>query len=224
MLSESLIIGLVVLLMCGAVSFYMYVRLTFLEKKMGVMESIIVDIRVALDSIMMEHAHHPPPIPISQTPAAHLSAPAPLTSSESEQIPEEKFYSSVLDQAHEKVEKSATEENVEKGLTVEKVLESFDDAAPSAPASTVGPNIDAMTRQELVTLAESKGLRVKRNMNRTEVIALLRRSTPTENDVNTTGTENVSGSTGNTLQAGASLDGSLPVDLNQNGAPVDVAI
>jgi len=223
MLSESLIIGLVVLLMCGAVSFYMYVRLTFLEKKMGVMESIIVDIRVALDSIMMEHAHHPPPLPISQTPGAQLSAPAPLSSSESENIPEEKFYSSVLEQAHEKVEE---------GVTAEKALESFDDAdtaeavpsAPSAPSANAVPNIDAMTRQELVTLAESKGLRVKRNMNRTEVIALLRRSAPTQNDVNTTGTENVSGSTGNTLQAGASLDGSLPVDLNQNGAPVEVAI
>jgi len=49
----------------------------------------------------------------------------------------------------------------------------------------------------------------------------LRRSNPTQNDTVSTGTENVSGSAGNTLQAGASLDGSLPVDLDQNGAALE---
>jgi len=219
MLSESLIIGLVIFLLCGAVSFYMYVRLSFLEKKVGVMESIIVDVRVALDSIMMEHAHQQPPVPISHTPGAQLSAPAPLDASESEAIPEENFYSSVLEQAHDQAtEQDQEQEKPQEGVTAEKALESFD--AP-VPASTVGPNIDAMTRQELVALAESKGLRVKRSLNRAEVLALLRRSNPTQNDTVSTGTENVSGSAGNTLQAGASLDGSLPVDLDQNGAALE---
>ena len=54
MFSESLIIGLIVLLLCGAACFYMYVRITFLEKKFVVMESILVDVRVAMDSLMME--------------------------------------------------------------------------------------------------------------------------------------------------------------------------
>jgi len=226
MTSESLIVGLVVLLLCGAVSFYVYVRLMFLEKKVTVMESILVDVRVALDSIMMEHsAHHA--LPISHTPGAQLSAPAPLDPSEAENIPEEKFYSSVLEQAHDKQDggdgSGNGAEGAAEGLTAEAALKSFDEAeaAPPAVAAPVGPNLDSMTRQELVTLAEKNGLRVKRNMNRAEVLALLRRSNPAQNDLTTTGTENVSGSTGTPSQTASSLDGSTTVDLGNGVASLD---
>lgn len=189
------------------------------------MESILVDVRVALDSIMMEHSH-PPSVPISHTPVK-LSAPVPIAPSESENIPEENFYSSVLEKAHEKEEKAegATVEKVE-GVTAEKALESFNqvDLSGTSVQPPVGPNIDAMTRQELVSLAESKGLRVKRSLNRTEVLALLRRSNPAQNDSVSTGAENVSGSAGNTLQAGASFDGSVSVDLDKNGAALEAAL
>lgn len=217
MLSESLIIGLVVLLLCGAVSFYMYVRLMFLEKKVVVMESILVDVRVALDSIMMDHSAHHQPVPISHTPGAQLSAPAPLEPSEAETIPEETFYSSVLEQAHE------NEQAPEEGVTAEAALQSFEESEKAGPTASApaGPNLDSMTRQELATLAEKKGLRVKRNMNRSEVLNLLRRSNPTQNEQSSTGTENVSGSTGAANQAAASLDGSASVDLGQNGASLD---
>ena len=192
------------------------------------MESILVDVRVALDSIMSEHMNHSPPAPMSHTPGVVLSTPAPLESSESEKVPEENFYSSVLEQAHDKVP--------QEGVTAESALESFDDEKSGSTDTTnvvvtttsstpsVGPNIDAMTRQELVSLAESKGLRVKRSLNRADVLALLRRSNPTQNDSVSTGTENGSGSAGNTLQAGASLDGSVPVDLDQNGASLETAL
>ena len=227
MLSESLIIGLVVLLLCSAMSFYMYVRIMFLEKKVTVMESILVDMRVALDSIMMDHGQQHAPIPISATPGAQISEPAPLDASETEVVPEESFYSSVLEQAHEKEEGEEQEE----GVTAEKALKSFDEAvaevgmediaeAPAARASAE-PNLDSMTRQELAALAEKRGLRVKRSLNRGEVLSLLRRSSPLQNAGSSTGTENVSGSTGSANQAGASLDGSVPVDFGKNGASLD---
>jgi hypothetical protein len=224
MLSEPLIVGLVVLLLCGAVSFYVYVRLMFLEKKVTVMESILVDVRVALDSIMMEHsAQHA--LPISHTPGAQLSAPTPLDPSEAENIPEEKFYSSVLEQAHDTQESGDGNGNGSgaEGLTAEAALKSFDEAEAASPpvAAPVGPNLDSMTRQELATLAEKNGLRVKRNMNRAEVLTLLRRSNPAQNDLTSTGTENVSGSTGTSGQTASSLDGSTTVDLGNGVASLD---
>ena len=211
MLSEALIIGFVVLLVCGAMSFYMYVRLTFLEKKVMVMESILVDIRVALDTIMMEHTPHPP-TPIAHTPSAQLSAPAPLDPLESETIPEENFYSTVLEQAHENQDVSGGSPHVK-----------FPEETVVAP-TVVEPNYDAMTRKELAALAEKKGLRVKRDMNRSDVLNLLRRSNPLENDQILTGTENVSGPTGSAVQVGASLDGSLSVDLGGNGAELEASL
>ena len=221
MLSDAVIIGLVILLLCSAMCFYMYVRIMFLEKKVTVMESILVDVRVALDSVMMEPVNQPP-LPLTHTPGTTISAPAPLDPSESEAIPEENFYSSVLEQAHDKDAEVAGEESVE------KVLESFGDLSgtPTAVAleATVGPNFDSMTRKELIAIAEKRGLRVKASMNRADVLALLRRSTPTQNDLVPTGAENVSGSTGNTLQPDASFDGSAPVDLGNTGSNLETAI
>lgn len=217
MLSDALIIGLVILLLCSAMCFYMYVRIMFLEKKVTVMESILVDVRVALDSVMMEPINQPP-LPLTHTPGTTISAPAPLDPSESETIPEENFYSSVIEQAHDKDGEE----------TLEKVLESFEDLSgtTTAPveAAVVGPNFDAMTRKELIAIAEKRGLRVKASMNRGDVLTMLRRSSPTQNELVPTGAENVSGSTGNTLQPAASLDGSTPVDLGNGGSDLETTI
>lgn len=224
MLSDSLIIGLVVLLLCSAACFYMYVRIMFIEKKVTVMESILVDVRVALDSVMMEQPNQPPPLPISHTPGATLSAPAPLDPSESEVIPEENFYSSVLEQAHD-----AEASNDDGEMSIEKALESFDDVSGEAvfsspsesvvqPASvSVGPNFDAMTRAELVAVAEKKGLRVKRSASRGEVLSLLRRSDPTQNEQVLAGADNVS-------QPVASFNGNLPMDLGSSGSDLETRI
>jgi hypothetical protein len=222
MLSDAVIIGLVILLLCSAMCFYMYVRIMFLEKKVTVMESILVDVRVALDSVMMEPVNQPP-LPLTHTPGTVISSPAPLDPSESEVIPEENFYSSVLEQAHDKDAEVAGEESVE------KVLESFGDlsgtpTAVALEAEAIGPNFDAMTRKELIAIAEKRGLRVKGSMNRGDVLSLLRRSSPTQNDLVPTGAENVSGSTGNTLQPAASFDGSAPVDFGNSGANLEAAI
>ena len=203
MFSESLIIGLIVLLLCGAACFYMYVRITFLEKKFVVMESILVDVRVAMDSLMMEHMTQPA-APIAVTPGVAM----PPVPSEMEAIPEETFYSSVLEQAHE-----ATE-----GQTADAVLESFEatnEVESSVAETPVKQNIDSMTRAELVAIAESKGIRVKRSMNRGEVLNLLRRMDPAQNDGLATGAENVSGSTGG-QELGSSLDGLTPMDMEQS--------
>jgi hypothetical protein len=211
MLSDSLIIGLVILLLCSALCFYMYIRIMFLEKKVTVMESILVDVRVALDSIMTEQANQQPPVPITHTPGVTISAPAPLDPSESEAIPEENFYSSVLEQAHEHADDDET--------NIDKALQSFDDVSGVVlppPATEVGPNFDAMTRAELLVVAQQRGLHVKRSANRAEVLSILRRPNPTQNDLVPTGAENVSGSVGNTLQPTASLDGSVSADLDTN--------
>jgi hypothetical protein len=209
MFSESLIVGLIVLLLCGAACFYMYVRMTFLEKKFVVMESILVDVRVAMDSLMMEHMSQPP-APIAMTPGVAIPPPVAASSIEAEAIPEETFYSSVLEQAHEK-------EGAQEGESADAVLQSFEMAAsiPPVPDAPVKQNLDSMTRAELAALAESKGIRVKRSMNRGEVLSLLRRVDPTQNEGLQTGTENVSGSAGGSQQLGSSLDGVTPMDMEQ---------
>jgi len=210
MFNDSLLVGLIVLLLCGAAFFYLYVRMTFLEKKFVVMESILVDLRVAMDSLMMEHAGHPP-APMAMTPGVELSPPAPLNEQESEAIPEETFYSSVLEQAH-----SEEEAVKQEGETADAVLQSFSqESASEQQPVPEKQSLDGMTRAELATLAESKGIRVKRSMGKGEVLSLLRRMDPAQNEGLATGAENVSGSAGPVQQLGASLDENVPVDMEQ---------
>jgi hypothetical protein len=204
MSGDSLIVGLIVLLLCGAACFYMYVRMTFLEKKFVVMESILVDVRVAMDSLMMEHMGQQPAAPIAMTPGVPLPPPVPANAPETEAVPEESFYSSVLEEAHEAAQE---------GESADAVLKSFEATEAKVETAEPAKDLDSMTRAQLAALAESKGLHVKRSMNRGEVLGLLRRVNPTQNEGLATGAENVSGSTGQ--QLGSSLDGVTPMDMEQ---------
>jgi hypothetical protein len=200
---DALIVGLIVLLICGAAIFYLYMRISFYERKGSMMESVIVDLKVAIDSLMSSgQGGGAAPVPISPTPEpaapVELSAPVPLESSESEDIPEESFYSSVLEQAHETVP--------EGGVTLDKVMETLD------ADEAAEPDLDAMTKNDLLALAEKRGLRAKKSATRTEILNLLRRSSPLQNSGMTAGADN--GSTA------AALDGSV-VDLGQGGASLE---
>ena len=188
MLDDSLIIGLIVLLICSAASFYLYMRISFVERKLSMIDAVLMDIKMAMDSIMGHNCANPSPVPIAPTPP-----PA------AEPIPEESFYSSVLEQAHEETKEEAHEEVHD--IPMEESLD-----APEAE------NLDIMTKNDLLALAEKRGLRAKRSSSRNDVITLLRRSSPTQNDTMKAGAENVSGSTGAT----ASLDGTVNVDLGQD--------
>ena len=195
-------------MICAAACFYLYMRISFIERKGSMMESVIVDLRVAIDNLMSSGmGGGGSPIPISPPPPPHhLSAPVSLESSESENIPEESFYSSVLEQAHEE---AVEELQPLTGISLEKAMEGLSEVEASTE-----PELDVMTKADLMALAEKRGLRAKKSSSREQVLALLRRSAPLQNSASTTGTENVSGSTGPV----ASLDGTAHVDLGQGAA------
>jgi len=199
---DSLIIGLIVLFICAAACFYLYMRISFIERKGGMMESVIVDLKVAIDSLMNSGmGGGGAPIPISPQPRVQLSAPAPLDPTESEPIPEESFYSSVLEQAHEEATVPA---ETPAGISLEKAMEGL------AEAETVAePELDTMTKNDLLAVAEKRGLRAKKSSSSEQLLTLLRRATPLQNSDNTPGAD------GN---GAASLDGSVNVDLGQGAA------
>jgi hypothetical protein len=116
--------------------------------------------------------------------------------SESEPIPEESFYSSVLEQAHEEADIS------------EDATETVGPEVPDA-----NTEFETMTKNDLLAEAEKRGLRARKNMNRTDLLTLLRRSVPLPNTGMTAGAENVSGSA-------AALDGSV-VDLGQDATSLE---
>ena len=71
------------------------------------------------------------------------------------------------------------------------------------------PELDSMTKNDLLAEAEKRGLRAKKSSSREQLLTLLRRSAPLQNSGNTPGAD------GN---GAASLDGSVNVDLGQGAA------
>jgi hypothetical protein len=190
-------------------------RVGYLEKKMGLMEAVLIDIKVALESIEQEQEHvPPPPLPATSVLSASVGASVGASSSGTAapvEASDEKFYSSVLDQVHD----DAAEEKALEGTEETVAAAEAEEPAAAAAATKVGPNYDGMTRTELVALAEQRGLRVPKRLSRGEVISLLRGSESSRNDDTTTGTDNASGPTGSIFATAAAVDGSFPVDLGQ---------
>lgn len=237
---EAILIGAIITILFGAISFYLYTRLSYTEKKLGMMESILVDVKMAMDSIMVEGL--PAPVPMNTMyapfggdatgPTAPVEA-APIAETYHSAGHEDQFYSSVLEEAHaDASETIGVSGDID---SAEDVLESMKraaeaDAASSesgkeestlfTPVSTVtearlGPNIDSMTKQELFSLAEQRGMRTRKTMNRTELLTLLRSNDPIQNRSSSTGVENGSGSSGALFPDTGPVDGDYPVDLGQ---------
>jgi hypothetical protein len=98
------------------------------------------------------------------------------------------------------------------GLPAAAAVAPVTEESPAASVSpAVGPNFDSMTRAELAAEAERRGLRVKRSMNRNEVLSLLRRAAPTQLQSEPAGAENASGLFPDSEQ----LPGSDAVDLGE---------
>jgi hypothetical protein len=233
MLNESAIIGLVLLIAMSAACLYLYSHISYLTKKVAFLESVTVDMRMAIDTLMTEELSGAGSVAAVEGRAAPVVGGAALPAAASDDTP---FYNSVLEQAHEEaVDATSTPLNAVTAAaslgaqpgaeSIEAALESFTDefnvdttlqaglggsiltrdegapasleedgaallesiGLPAAAAAPLKPNYDAMTRAELTSLAETRGLRVKKSMPRGEIVSLLRRSEPKDIQPQATG-------------------------------------
>jgi hypothetical protein len=158
-LSESATIGILLLLIFGAVSFYLYSRINYTEKRMGLMENMLLDIKMGLESM---HKEEPEFVP------EPVGAPRPMESSEAEPLPEEEtYYQSVLAQAGEN-EAAVTEMEAE-GTEAEGT-EVVHEEKP-----VVSVNYESMTKDDLIALAEKRGAKVGKRPGRKDLIAALKK-------------------------------------------------
>lgn len=196
-LSESATIGILLLLIFGAVSFYLYSRINYTEKRMGLMENMLLDIKMGLESM---HKEEPEFVP------EPVGAPRPMESSEAEPLPEEEtYYQSVLAQAGEN-EAAVTETEAE---TEAEGTEAVHEEKPA-----VSMNYESMTKDDLIALAEKRGVKVGKRPGRKDLIAALKKFDETKSG-------EVSGATltsdlfpmSAALNEGDSSGAGFPVDL-----------
>lgn len=146
-MNESIFVTAILLLLVGAMGFYFYTRIAYTDKKLGLLESLLLDLKMHMD--MEVPLHIPPPV----------KEPEPFEPEDSEELKadEAAMYTSVMESA------AAVPEEVV--VTV---------AEESSSASAV--DYDSMSREDLMSLAQKKGLRVTKSMKKGAVVNLLRES------------------------------------------------
>ncbi len=177
-LSDSITIGIVLTLVFGALFFYLYSRLVQNEKRVSLMENILLDLKMTADSNWgaSEHSHaeqgdlqqenevvvdHVEPV----------SAPEPLRDNDVDA--EEDVYKEILAQ-------TAVADSSEQ-------VKNFDVTAnkpgtkQSVSVTKVQPNYSAMTVKELKSLAKSRGIAVPSGAGRKELTDSLRKLDGTQN-------------------------------------------
>ena len=154
-ISESLTIGLLLAIVFGALFFYMYTRVTYNEKRVSLMENILLDIKMNQEQ---QPLHVLPPIPqnisFHETVTHEEETPTTFEIVEAE---EEEEYTELLNQVHEEVK---VEEVKKEEVKVEEVTNKY----------------DSMTKEELVELAKKRGLRAGNRPGREKLISLLEKS------------------------------------------------
>jgi hypothetical protein len=179
---ESIIVGVLLLLIVSATTFYLYSRLVYSERKIGLMENLLLDIKMSME---MERGLNNTDDSEEPEPKVGILEPS---------FPQEvkddvDSYTSVL-------EKIPTESEAE--AAVESPVE-----VPDVVAK-VAVNLDGMTRDELAALAEKKGHRVLKRHTKQQLLAMVRETEKNTSGGFETGTDGpVGGNTGSV--EGASL-------------------
>lgn len=148
-MGEVVFVMSVLLLLMGAMGFYFYSRMMYTEKKINLLETILLDIKMMMEA--EEPPHQLPPPKENMI----LSPPEMVENSDVEELKVDEeastYYSGVIDSLAKKEEE-----------TLAPVVDSVD--------------YEPLSRDELAALAEKRSLRVTKRMNRQTILTLLRES------------------------------------------------
>lgn len=170
-LSEATTIGILLTLVFGALFFYLYSRVNYAEKRMGLMENILLDLKMSLEnSSSNEREDDFVPEPVGQ--------PAPLEKDEVDALvpdSEEEYYKNLM----ANMTAMPTVEEESESIKEEEVIPSasFPSSSPeNSPKKTqVTPNYESMLKSELQTLCDQRNIKVGKRPGRSELIAALRK-------------------------------------------------
>jgi len=160
-LSDSLTIGILLILVFGAVAFYLYSRLTQTDKRLSLMENVLLTLKMSTEASMMG--------PDSVEP---VSMPSPLQADDVDEVDEEQYAEMLKNAAVGSP--SASEE-----AAAEELLRSIPTPPQDQPASPrkMDANYESMSLKELQALAKTRGLAVgAKSTKKRELIDLLKRA------------------------------------------------
>lgn len=154
MISDGVVIGVVLGLVFAAISYYLYSRVNQVERKVSLMENILLDLKVTTEQIILSSTE-----PIQAAPRTSLSN-MTRSNEPSDELP----------MSNENARNVSVESNSRGSRTSSQtVVVERDDS----PVENV--NYEDMKYKELIALARQKGISGTRNLSKADVIDLIRR-------------------------------------------------
>jgi hypothetical protein len=163
-LSDTLTMGIVLAVVLGSLFFYLYTRLLQVEKRISLTENILLDLKMATENTLMmmgSAASSSHMFSEQEDQTEHVEAVSeaqPLQEQEVEEIKEEDFYKSVLQNAP---------------------------VEPTVPAAStkMEANYEALTKKELQEALKQRGITLPKGAGRKEMIDVLKKNTAASSSV-----------------------------------------
>ena len=186
-LSESLTIGLLLTLVFGALFFYVYSRVSYVEKRVGLIENILIDIKMNQEQQPMNIL---PRVPSNMTfhtvsdsgeeqPKFEFNI---LEKNSMDEV-NEQIYSTILEEAHSADISNNEVADISSNDITGHDVSGHDSLEESLPKLSV--NYEAMTKEELTEAAKKKGIRISnRPPGREKLLQLIRSSEELNTETN----------------------------------------
>jgi hypothetical protein len=164
-LSDSLTIGILLVLIFGAVAFYLYSRLTQNEKRMGLLENLLLSLKMNTEASLSGPDMVEP-----------IGGAEPLLSSDVEDVNEEEYAEMLQSIPSVKTPTASSVASKEDADDEDELLRSVASVpVESSKQQSLDANYESMTVKELVALAKQRGL-TGLPQRKTEIIELLKKS------------------------------------------------
>lgn len=162
-------IGAILILIVGAACFYLYTRLKQVEKKVALVEGILLDLKMAAEASFLDFPARRPDMDDEEDEEDDDEETPFLPT-----LPEEE--TDVMDEVEELPAQEQPTKHIE--ITEFKATEDEEETPAPAPvpvqvtksAESVTPDLESMSVKELQALAKSKGITVGKTMRKNDII------------------------------------------------------
>ena len=169
--TESLTIGITLTLVFGAVCFYLYSRLVQNEKRVSLIESILLDVKMSMEMVGQSGGRgggsNEDDMAVEQV--EPVSGPEPLSQNDVDES-EEEAYKDVLQQVSSQPEMKTFD------LSGAKPTKGSATAAAAVEVTKVTPTYESMTVKELKELTKKRNLKTPHGAGRKELTEALRKT------------------------------------------------
>ena len=187
MLNDALMIGIVLTIVFGAVIFYLYNRLSLAERKMGLVEGVLTDMKIMLDSAPLTAEPPPPTAYHKQAPMnefepmpemfSGISGPMVMEKDDAEEVATDD-YQQTLEQALDSALAIEKKESNYRTLQIDEPVLQGTPLPSLQPVQVTKllPDLDGMTVKELQAHAKDKGITIPAGTRRKDIIDLIRKA------------------------------------------------